>query len=73
MMDDTCAHEVTELLLSWREGDVAVLDRLVPLVYEELRRMARRRVRRQSAGQPLQATALVHELLLRFTCRRQAR
>ena len=66
MTDDTCAHEVTGLLLSWREGDVAALDRLVPLVYEELRRMARRRVRRQPAGQPLQATALVHELFLRI-------
>jgi RNA polymerase sigma factor (TIGR02999 family) len=66
MTDDTCAHEVTGLLLSWREGDVAALDRLVPLVYEELRLMARRRVRRESGGQPLQATALVHELFLRI-------
>src|SRR6478672_6752128 len=66
MMADTCAHEVTGLLLSWRAGDAAALDRLVPLVYDELRRMARRRVRRASAGQPLQATALVHELFLRI-------
>jgi RNA polymerase sigma factor (TIGR02999 family) len=66
MMANTCAHEVTALLLAWREGDAAALDRLVPLVYDELRRMARRRVRRASAGQPLQATALVHELFLRI-------
>lgn len=66
MTDDTRAHEVTGLLLSWREGDVGALDRLVPLVYDELRRMARRRVRRAAPGQTLQATALVHELFLRI-------
>jgi RNA polymerase sigma factor (TIGR02999 family) len=65
MSTDTRAHEVTGLLLSWREGDTAALDRLIPLVYDELRRMARRRVR-ESPGQPLQATALVHELFLRI-------
>jgi RNA polymerase sigma factor (TIGR02999 family) len=65
-MTDPCAHQVTGLLLSWREGDAAALDRLVPLVYDELRRMARRRVGRAPDGQPLQATALVHELFLRI-------
>ena len=66
MTDDARAHEVTGLLLSWREGDAAALDRLVPLVYDELRRMARGRVGRNSPGQALQATALVHELFLRI-------
>ena len=59
-------HEVTELLLSWREGDAAALDRLIPVVYDELRRVARRRLRGESPGQALQATALVHEVYLRL-------
>jgi RNA polymerase sigma factor (TIGR02999 family) len=59
-------HEVTELLLSWRQGDAAALDRLIPLVYDELRRVARRHLRGESPGHALQATALVHEVYLRL-------
>jgi RNA polymerase sigma-70 factor (ECF subfamily) len=59
-------HEVTELLLSWRQGDAAALDRLIPVVYEELRRVARRRLRGESPGHALQSTALVHEVYLRL-------
>jgi RNA polymerase sigma factor (TIGR02999 family) len=59
-------HDVTGLLLSWRQGDAAALDRLVPLVYDELRRVARRHLRREQPGHPLQATALVHEVYLRL-------
>jgi RNA polymerase sigma factor (TIGR02999 family) len=59
-------HDVTGLLLSWRQGDAAALDRLVPLVYEELRRVARRHLRREQPGHALQATALVHEVYLRL-------
>jgi RNA polymerase sigma factor (TIGR02999 family) len=59
-------HEVTELLLSWREGDAAALDRLIPVVYDELRRVARRRLRGEAPGHALQATALVHEVYLRL-------
>jgi len=59
-------HEVTDLLLSWRQGDAAALDRLVPLVYDELRRVARRHLRGESPGHALQATALVHEVYLRL-------
>ena len=59
-------HDVTGLLLSWRQGDAAALDRLVPLVYDELRRVARRHLRRESPGHALQATALVHEVYLRL-------
>jgi len=58
--------EVTELLVSWRQGDAAALDRLVPLVYDELRRVARRRLRGELPGHSLQATALVHEVYLRL-------
>jgi len=59
-------HDVTDLLLSWRQGDAAALDRLVPLVYDELRRVARRHLRGESPGHALQATALVHEVYLRL-------
>jgi len=59
-------HEVTELLLSWRQGDAAALDRLIPVVYEELRRVARRRLRGESPRRALQSTALVHEVYLRL-------
>jgi len=59
-------HDVTSLLLSWRQGDAAALDRLVPLVYDELRRVARRHLRGESPGHALQATALVHEVYLRL-------
>ena len=59
-------HDVTDLLLSWRQGDAAALDRLIPLVYDELRRVARRHLRGESPGHALQATALVHEVYLRL-------
>ena len=59
-------QEVTELLLSWRQGDAAALDRLIPVVYDELRRVARRRLRGEPPGHALQSTALVHEVYLRL-------
>ena len=58
--------DVTGLLVSWRQGDAEALDRLVPLVYDELRRVARRHLRREQPGHALQATALVHEVYLRL-------
>jgi len=66
MTNPSRVHEVTGLLLSWRQGDAAALDRLVPLVYEELRRVARGHLRREPPGHSLQATALVHEVFLRL-------
>lgn len=60
------SHEVTQLLLAWNEGDKQALDRLVPLVYEELRRLAQSYMRRERAGQTLQTTALIHEAYLRL-------
>ena len=59
-------NEVTELLRSWRQGDAAALDRLIPLVHGELRRVARSHFRREPPGHTLQATALVHEVYLRL-------
>jgi RNA polymerase sigma-70 factor, ECF subfamily len=58
--------QVTNLLLDWRRGDAAALERLVPLVYDELRRVARAHLRREPSGQTLQTTALVHEVYLRL-------
>ena len=66
MTDHPRANDVTGLLLSWRDGDAAALDRLVPLVYDELRRVARGHLRREAPGHSLQATALVHEVFLRL-------
>jgi RNA polymerase sigma factor (TIGR02999 family) len=54
------------LLLGWRQGEAGALDRLVPLVYDELRRVARGHLRRESPGHTLQPTALVHEVFLRL-------
>ena len=58
--------EVTQLLLAWSAGDQAALDRLMPLVYEELRRQARRHLRRERRDHSLQTTALVNEAYLRM-------
>jgi RNA polymerase sigma factor (TIGR02999 family) len=57
---------VTELLHAWNGGDAAALERLVPLIYGELKRLARRSMQRQSAENTLQATALVNEAYLRL-------
>jgi RNA polymerase sigma factor (TIGR02999 family) len=57
---------VTALLLAWREGDASALDRLMPLVYAELRRLAHRHMQGQAPGHSLQTTALVHEAYLRL-------
>ncbi len=59
-------HEVTQLLLAWSEGDKAALDQLMPLVYKELRRLARSYMRKERAGQTMQTTALIHEAYLRL-------
>jgi RNA polymerase sigma factor (TIGR02999 family) len=58
--------DVTALLDGWSQGDRAALDRLLPLVYAELRRIAARRLRFERTGHTLQPTALVHEAYLRL-------
>jgi RNA polymerase sigma factor (TIGR02999 family) len=58
--------EVTVLLQKARGGDASARDELMPLVYEELRRMASGRLQRESPGHTLQPTALVHEVFLRM-------
>ena len=58
--------DVTRLLVDWGNGDQAALDELIPLVYDELRRMAGRYMRRESKGHTLQTSALVNEAYLRL-------
>jgi RNA polymerase sigma factor (TIGR02999 family) len=58
--------EITRLLRAWGSGDSAALDRLTPLVYERLHRMARGYMRHERAGHTLQATALVNEAFMRL-------
>ena len=61
------ASDVTHLLLAWRQGESGALDRLLPLVYSELRRIAHAQRRTESPGaQTLQTTALVHEAYVRL-------
>jgi RNA polymerase sigma factor (TIGR02999 family) len=57
---------VTLLLHAWRDGDSTALDSLIPLVYDELKRMAAAQLSREPVGQTLQPTALVHEAWLRL-------
>jgi len=59
-------QQVTELLRSWARGDRSALDRLVPLVHDELHRLAHRCMRQEQAGHTLQTTALVDEAYLRL-------
>ncbi len=58
--------DVTALLLAWREGDEAALGRIIPVVQDELRQIARRCLRNERAGHTLQATALVNEAYVRL-------
>jgi RNA polymerase sigma factor (TIGR02999 family) len=64
-------HQVTKLLVDWRNGDQAALEQLIPLVHDELRRVARRHMAHERVGHTLQATALVNEAYLRLIDIRQ--
>ena len=67
-MDDpgAASPQITTLLIDWRKGDQAALERLIPLVHEELRRIARRHMAHERADHTLQATALVNEVYVRL-------
>jgi RNA polymerase sigma factor (TIGR02999 family) len=66
-------EDVTELLQAWSAGDGSALERLVPVVYDELRRLARGFLRGERSGHTLQTTALVHEAYLRLIDRQRLR
>src|SRR5215204_5132597 len=65
-MNALMTENLTGLLLEWGEGDKAALNRLMPLVYDELRRIAHRYVQRERDGHTLQTSALVNEAYLRL-------
>jgi RNA polymerase sigma factor (TIGR02999 family) len=65
-------HEVTKLLIEWSNGDKAALDRLMPLIHQELRRLAHHYMSRERVGHTLQTTALVNEAYLRLVNRKDA-
>jgi RNA polymerase sigma factor (TIGR02999 family) len=71
-MTTPAPQEVTRLLIAWGKGDQAALDELLPLVYQELHRMAQRRLGRERDGHTLQTTALVHEAYLRLIDQKEA-
>lgn len=66
-------RDVTELLLRWNAGDARALEDLTPVLYDDLRRVARSVLRRESPGHTLSATALVHEAYLRLVDQRRVR
>lgn len=65
-MIDVASHQITLLLVDWSKGDEFALEQLMPLVYEELRRMARSYMRRQPSGHIFQTTELIHEAYLKL-------
>lgn len=65
------SHEITRLLVDWRKGDQAAFEQLIPLVHDELRRVAHRHMAHERAGHTLQATALVNEAYMRLIDIRQ--
>ena len=66
-------ENVTELLLDWSNGDKAALDRILPIVYDELRKQAARYLRHERAGHTLQTTALIHEAYIRLVDQKNVR
>lgn len=72
-MSETPSAEVTALLRQWEQGDPDALNRIVPLVYAELRNLARRRLGREHSAQSLSPTLLVHDAYLKLMDVREAR
>lgn len=70
---DTSADDVTRLLQDWGSGDQKALEKLVPLIYDELRQMAHKCLYRERPSHTLQTTALVHEAYLKLIDQRNAR
>ena len=65
-VSEASRQPVTELLVRWKAGDPQALDRLIPLLYDELREIARHHMQRERPGHTLQSAALVHEAYLRL-------
>lgn len=71
-MGDPFPPDVTQLLGEWSGGDAEALDEIIPLVYDELRRIAQGHMAQERAGHTIQATALVNELYLKLKTERRA-
>ena len=69
-MTEGPTHQVTQLLIAWSNGDQSAFDKLMPLIDEELRRLAHRYMSRERVGHTLQTTALVNEAFLRLVNRK---
>jgi RNA polymerase sigma-70 factor, ECF subfamily len=65
-MEKNSPGDVTQLLLDWRKGDKEAINKLIPLIYDELRRIARHKYQQYGLGGALQPTALVHEAYLKL-------
>jgi RNA polymerase sigma factor (TIGR02999 family) len=72
-IDESSPATVTQLLIAWSDGREDALDKLLPLVYDELRRIASGCLRREAAGSALQPTALIHEAYIRLVDQRRVR
>lgn len=70
-MDSASHSKVTDLLIGWGKGDRDALDAMVPLVYEELKKLAASQLKRERHAQTLQTTALVHEAYSKLVDQRQ--
>ena len=70
MTGRTHQHQITQLLAEWSDGNQSALDKLYPLVYEELHRLARRYMSRERKGHTLQTTALINEAYVRLVDQR---
>ena len=73
MSESPAPEQVTQLLVEWQSGSKQALDRLVPLVYNELRAIAGRHLSRESRSHTLQSTALAHEAYLKLIGQRRVR
>ena len=65
-MQPEVSREITGLLRAWAGGDADALEQLIPRIYNDLRRAARRHLRNERPGNTLESTALVHEAFLRL-------
>ncbi len=65
------SHQVTQLLVEWGNGDQNALENLIPLVYDELRRMAKRHMNRQYGEHTMQTTELIHEAYLKLAKKKE--
>ncbi|MEO8125654.1 MAG: sigma-70 family RNA polymerase sigma factor [Bryobacteraceae bacterium] len=70
---EPAAEEITELLIAWSNGQADALENLIPVVYEELRRLARRHMNREPAGPMLETTELIHEAYLKLVDQHRVR